>query len=392
MFKRLLALSLIGIMLVMGIGTASAQESVENYTFPAEAEWLEETYFARVGRSVNSRSIPTEIGNVERFTFAPGSTVEVTAKVDTGTHNWLLVRGWNTDGYVGSGWVQETAARLTNIDALDTPALPACYLDKASNDQEYGEPMSVDIRFNSGWVHDALSTACTLFYEGRITETPFHHYWIVRDANPAGTATITTEDYLENGFMWLLEGGAWVHPTDWSMGNGFRTGDTGQTLAAPPMVSFFAMDKQQVMAREGYRWPFVVHLVDGTELNFEYGAFGTASNTVDRCDLSEPREMDITGIYVPETRSFRSTSVGAEGCMTVIFWQLPSGDYQLFGLNGTDENLEYRFVYDAYLLPSDWDGNEIAEFVMDEIVATASVARGTEIEVVGVDGMSTFTR
>ena len=391
MIKRFAMLAtLIALMAFMGIGTASAQGSVENYTFPAQAEWLDESYFARIGGSVNARSIPTDQGNSPRFTFAPGSTVEVTATVDTGTHNWLLVRGWDTDGYIGSGWVQETAARLTRIETLDTPALPACHLNKASNDQEYGEPMNVDIRFNAGWTHDAMSTSCNLFYEGRVQETQFHNYWIVRDANAAGTATITTEDYLTNGFMWLLEGGAWIHPTDWSMGNGFRTGDTGQTLEFPPMVSYFAQDKQQVMAREGYRWPFVIYMVDGTQLDFAYGAFGTTSNAVDRCELTQPREMSITGIYISETGSFRSTSVGAEGCATIIFWQLPDGTYQLFGLVGTDENLEYKFVYSAYLIPSDWDGAEIGEFVMDEIVANARV--GTKIEVVGIDGMSDFTR
>jgi len=381
MRKYSLLLAVLLIALAFGnIGTAAAQSgAVENYTFPAQAEWLDEAYFARVGDAVNARTIPTDVSNVKRFTFAPGSTVQVVATVDTGNHNWFLVRGWDTDGYVGSGWVQETAAHLTEIEALDTPALPACSLTEA------GSPTDVDIRFNDGWTHDAMSTACPIFYEGRQEETEFHHYWIVRDAGAP-----TSTHYLENGFMWLLEGGAWIHPADWSVGHGFAAGNTGQTLEHAPMVSFFAQDKQVVMAREGYRWPFVIHTIDGSELDFAYGAFGTDANDVDRCELTAPREMSITGIYVSADGSFRSTSVGALDCTTIIYWQLPDGTHQLYGLVGTDENLSYKFVYGAYLIPSDWDGTDIGEFVMDEIVASARV--GTEIDVEGIDGLSDFTR
>ena len=50
MIKRFAMLAtLIALMAFMGIGTASAQGSVENYTFPAQAEWLDESYFARIG-------------------------------------------------------------------------------------------------------------------------------------------------------------------------------------------------------------------------------------------------------------------------------------------------------------------------------------------------------
>lgn len=388
--KRIaLAVLLLAIMAFGSIGTTFAQgNAVENYEFSTPATWLDTPYVAKVGATagIRVRAIPTEHGNVELFSVPANTVVEVVAEVTNNDgDDWVLIRAWNGNTYLGSGWMQVSASRLNRNNPPTLPtSLPTCSLT------DRGEPMEVNIRFNEGWTHDANSTACTLFYEGRVEETEFHNYWIIRDSNAQATATVTTTDYLENGFMWLLEGGAWIHPTTWSMGRGFANGDTGQTLRFPPMVSYFAMDKQGVMAREGYRWPFIVHMIDGTALNFAYGDFGTATNTVDRCELDQPREMSVTGIYNSANASFRSTSVGAEGCATIIYWQLPDGTHQLFGLNGTDENLEYKFVYAAYLIPSDWDSAEIGEFVMDEIVASARV--GTEIEVVGIDGLSNFTR
>jgi|GEM_PF-1752097 len=383
MFKRIAMLAtMIGMMLVMGIGTAAAQGTVENYTFVNDAEWLDEAYFARVGGAVNARTIPTDVNNQQRFTFAAGATVKVSAVVNTGT-NWFLVRGWGPAGYIGSGWVQENAAKLTRVELL-TPALPACLVT------DRGEPLTVGIRFNDGWVHDAMSTGCTLFYEGRVEETNEHHYWVARDSNTQASGTVTNTTYLIDGWMWLLEGGAWRFPTTWAIGRGMSATSTAQSLEFPPMLTYFAADKQAVMAQEGYNWPFVIHMVGGTELNFAYGAFST-SNTVDRCDFTEPRQMNITGIYVPASRSFRSTSVGALGCRTIILWQLPNGDYQLFLLNDTDENLLYRFVFTAALIPSNSSNTDLRDYIMDEVIPNADLAAGTDIEVEGIDGMSDFS-
>lgn len=222
-------------------------------------------------------------------------------------------------------------------------------------------------------------------------ETELHNYWVVRDSNANATATVTREEYLQSGFFWLLEGTGWIHPTTWAIGRGMRTNFTGQSLRYPPMVSYFAADKQQVMAREGYAWPFAVHLVNGTSLSFEYGAFGTASNTVNRCELEEPREMPLSPIYNSTSRTFRSTSIGAENCRSLIFWQLPDNSYQLFQFTGTDENLEFKFVFASYLIPSDWTSDELRQWVLDEIVPLAGLPPGTTVNVAGIQGMTTFT-
>lgn len=47
------------------IGSVAAQDSADNFTFDPQAQWLDSSYFARVGGAVNYRSVPTQYGNTE---------------------------------------------------------------------------------------------------------------------------------------------------------------------------------------------------------------------------------------------------------------------------------------------------------------------------------------
>jgi hypothetical protein len=113
---------------------------------------------------------------------------------------------------------------------------------------------------------------------------------------------------------------------------------------------------------------------------------------VDRCDLDAPRPMNITGIAVPNTDIYRSTSVGAEGCRSLFFWQLEDETYTVFVLSDTDENLVYRFSFLAVLIPSDWGSSEIREYIIDTVkpIANNETPTNTTVIVTGVNGMTEF--
>lgn len=373
---------LLTIIFLMGIvGTAAAQDgTVENFTFQSEAEWLEDPYFALMGGATNVRAIPTQNGNIELFTAPAGTTVEVVAQYNS--RDWLLGRFWNRQGtYIGHGWFNTAVANLNrNVTVEDEDALPTCPQTNG------GVQLDVRVRFNTGWVHDTMSTGCTLIYEGRLEVIERHDYWIIRDSNAAATQTVTTTHYLTNGFMWLLEGTGWAYPTTWNMGRGISNGDTGQEMEFPPMVSYLAMDKQEVMRENDYEYPFRVNLLNGNFVDFPFGAFGDEPNSVDRCDFSAPETMELTGIYNSSSRTFVSTSVGAVGCRTVILWRTSEG-YQLLGFTGSRERLEYRTIYAAVLMPSAWDSQRVQDYVMDEIIPDANLPRGTVVENDGVDGL-----
>lgn len=391
--KRIaLAVLLLAIMAFGSIGTTFAQgNAVTNYTFTSEAEWLDESYMATVrgNQGVNVRSIPTTKGNDPLFSLPAGATVEVVATVvGESNEDWALVRAWTTNGYEGHGYLNLRVANLNTVATLDAPQPPAC------TQTDEGAPVNVVVRFNTGWTHDAMSTACAIFYEGRQEETEYHQYWVVRDNDTTGNpVTVTNTDYLHNGFFWLLEGMAWVHPTTWNTGNGYAEGYTAEDMEYAPMISRFAADKQAVMAAEGYAWDIIINTIDGTAYTFEYGAFAEPDATTDRCDFTEPRPMTITGIYIAEAEAFRSTSVGALNCTSVFFWQLPDGTNTVFLLEGTDENLLYKYAFVSVIVPSGMSNSELRDFVTAEIVPVANdeLPANTEVTVEGITGMTSFT-
>lgn len=387
-FRTTLFVLLSVIILMAGtIGSVSAQEApdaVVNFEFQHEAQWLAEPYFALMGGATNVRAIPTQTANEELFTAASGTTVEVVAEYNS--REWLLGRFWNRQGvYLGHGWFNRSVANLnTAVTVTDEDALPPCTLT------DEGEQVFVIVRFNEGWTHDTMSTSCTLFYEGRQEETEMHHYWIIRDNDGSGRdRVVENSSYLRNGFIWLLEGTGWIHSRTWNVGRGFSAGVTGLEMRYPPMVAYFARDKQQVMRDNGYTWPIRVNLLDGSHVDFEFGAFGGEGevNEVDRCDITQPRDMNITGIFVSDGGFFRSTSVGALGCRTLILWQLPDGSAELLMFTGARERLEYAAVYSAVLLPSSWNATQVTTYVTQTVLATADLPAGTTVTNNGVPGM-----
>jgi len=376
-------LILSAIMAFGSIGTAFAQgDAVTNFVFTSDATLLSTPYFATLGGNVRLSDIPSQDNNTALMTMPSGTLVQVLGEYDQS--EWLLVRAWNATNYIGYGWMNTDASRMTRLTA--NPAARNWVPDCTVTDR--GEQMFVHTRWNAGWRADALNTECALFFEGRIEETDVHHYWIIRDNNGSGRpVTQMTSAYLQNGTMYLLEGTSWIHPTTWNVGRGFRPNFTTLTLRYPAMIAYFARDKQQVMRENDYGWPFQIHMLNGTTVDFAYGAFGTDANDVDRCNLTTPRVQNVTGIFVTDEGYFRSTSVGAIGCRSLFLWQLPDGTWQILLFTNARERLEYTAIVTAVLLPSSWTQTQINSYVVGTVLRNADLPDGTEIDNEGLTGM-----
>ncbi len=369
--KLVSVISLVLMLCVMvpSVTFAQGPSGDPNFEFRVNAEWLapEEIYLARVLKLSDVYTVPNQQPTAAVITLNPEWVVKVAATY----RDWLLVSAWDEVTYIDSGWVQDTGSNLERLSTLEIPTeqvVPNC---DTSGRQEF-----VILRFNDGWVHYAQSTGCNLFYEGRIENISRHDYWVYRDEEMVDGAekNIQTDVYLTNGFMWLLQGTAWVFPNSQSIAGFNRTDEE-------PMLLAFMGAKFEIMTDSGYEFPIRVNMADGSYLDFEFGSVEPSGDN--HCSFSQPTEVNITGIFSNEREVYVGASIGAPRCLSIMLWQEPDDTWHLEGFWGARENIEYSQYLLAVMMPSSWTPQQVGTYIYD-LVANSGLQSGTVVYSAGI--------
>lgn len=300
--------------------------------------------------AVNLRMEPAK-GEVIGTTVANVKlTAQVFKKETVGEDAWDLVRVWRSDNgiYVGFGWAQEKLFTVTPVEAKEVKQV---VMQPCARKDE-GVVLTDRAKVDSYYVFDVLSSGCNEIWEGRFVPTKRHNIATLRQADQFS-------GLLLYGFLVFSEGTVREYPLNWNMQDATATKATiGEELANAKRYNM------QHNAKTPYDWPIALIATDGTVTIVEPGKYIDGVKLPDNCSFKEPQLLTITALYTLGESFPYNASIGAQDCRTIAWGELVENPGKVTVQLWKDamDNIVFKNITAAYMLPRDYTDDEIRSF------------------------------